>query len=116
MRTVGLFILILSLLSACAVGPDYKRPAVPVPTTFTEASINWKTAQPQDTVDRGQWWEIFNEPQLSELETELNKSNQNIATAAANYRQAQALVNQARAAFFPTLTGVGSVLRQKSGT
>lgn len=103
------------LVSACAVGPDYVRPTVAVPAQFKEAPKGWKIAQPQDACDRGEWWKVFNEPQLNALEAQLNISNQTIATAAAQYQQASALVDEARASYFPTLTSSITVTRQNSG-
>lgn len=109
------FILITTLiLSACAIGPDYKKPPVTTPTHFKEAkpSKNWKLAQPNDNFDRGQWWRVFNDPQLNALEDQLNASNQSIAAATANYKQALALVDEARAAYFPTVSASLSVFKQ----
>ena len=53
----------------------------------------------------GQWWEIYNDPQLNALEAQVDISNQNLAAAEANFRQALALIRVARAAYFPTVTG-----------
>ena len=64
----------------------------------------WKTAQPQDDTLRGKWWEMFNEPQLNALEEKVNVSNQSIASAAASFLAARALVKEARSQLFPTVT------------
>jgi NodT family efflux transporter outer membrane factor (OMF) lipoprotein len=113
-------------LNSCAVGPDYVRPRVNVPAKFKEAKgktvigekklKNWKMAQPRDDFNRGQWWTIFHDAKLNELEYRLIISNQTIQTAYQNYKQARALVDEARAAFFPTLAGSLSFSRQKQGT
>lgn len=100
-------------LSGCVVGPDYKRPAVQAPTKFKEARKGWKVATPREDCSRGDWWKVFHDPQLNALEDQLNKSNQNIANAAANYSQAVDLVNEARAAYFPTIAGAASLMRSK---
>ena len=116
------FIFILSLLTACAVGPDYVRPSTTVPPKFKEAkgkaflvanSKEWKIAQPRDEIDRGEWWKIFHDPQLDALESQLNLYNQNIANAEANYCQARDIVNQARAGLFPSVSAVFSNFRQR---
>ncbi|MDE3061317.1 MAG: RND transporter, partial [Pseudomonadota bacterium] len=91
------------LLSACAVGPDYKRPPVATPSHFKEGGIEWKTAEPQD-VSLTDWWQMFHDPELDKLETQVVISNQNIKAAEASYRQAQALVAEARSAYFPSVT------------
>lgn len=101
-RTVILFLLPL-LLTACSVGPDYKQPEVPVSAKYKEAPKGWKIAQPQDRFERGAWWKIFHDPQLNALEDQLNKSNQNIKNAEANYRNALAVLAQARAGYYPTI-------------
>ncbi len=105
--------LCMAVLSACTVGPHYKKPAAPIPTHFKEAK-NWKVAHPCDAINRGEWWKIFHDSQLNVLEAELNKSNQTVANAEANYRNARALVDEARAAYFPTLSLSGLLTRQKS--
>ncbi|MGU7769594.1 efflux transporter outer membrane subunit [Burkholderia sp. MR1-5-21] len=101
------------LLAGCAVGPDYHRPDTPMPAAFKEAPAGWKVAQPADHADRGAWWTVYDDPQLNALIDKLNASNQTIAQSAAAYRQARALVTEARAAYFPTvgLTASGSRAR-----
>jgi NodT family efflux transporter outer membrane factor (OMF) lipoprotein len=84
-------------LSGCNVGPKYQRPAVPVPPEYKELG-NWQPAEPKDTIVRGQWWGVFQDPQLNDLEARANRGNQTIAAAA------RALVREARAQYFPTLT------------
>src|SRR5262249_11725634 len=77
------------------------------PVAYKEID-GWKAAQPQDAVIRGAWWEMFNDPQLNALEAQIDISNQNVAAAEAQFRQARALVREARASYFPTVTiGLG---------
>ncbi|WP_075553132.1 multidrug efflux RND transporter permease subunit [Candidatus Paracaedibacter symbiosus] len=106
--------LLLLLLNACEVGPDYVRPVIETPAQFKEPPAGWKFATPQDTVDRGTWWDMFNDPLLSNLVAEVELTNQNLALAEAQHRQSQALVDQARAGFFPTINATTSATRQKS--
>jgi len=100
----------IGLLTACAVGPDYVRPKAEAPATYKEGE-GWKQAEPQDHVIRGAWWEIFNNPELNTLEEQINISNQNVAAAEAQFRQALALVQVARAGYFPTVTAGASATR-----
>jgi NodT family efflux transporter outer membrane factor (OMF) lipoprotein len=100
------------LLAGCAVGPKYHRPPVAVPPTYTEAG-NWKPAQPNEESLRGNWWEIFNDPQLSTLEQQVNISNQNLKAAEAQYTQARALVRYNRADYFPTVAAGASASRTR---
>src|SRR2546422_1112984 len=77
----------------------------------------WKIAHPRDGVARGPWWEIFADPHLNALEARVSISNQNLAVAEAQYRQARALVREARAAYFPTVTlGLGFTRSRQSST
>ncbi|MGN7983030.1 efflux transporter outer membrane subunit [Burkholderia sp. 22313] len=103
------------LLAGCAVGPDYHRPDTSIPAAFKEAPAGWKVAQPADRADRGPWWSVYNDPQLDALIGKLNASNQTIAQSAAAYRQARALVTEARAAYFPTVGLTASGSRARSG-
>jgi NodT family efflux transporter outer membrane factor (OMF) lipoprotein len=100
-----------ALLSACAVGPDYQRPTSPAPAAFKEApqvEAGWFPAAPADALDRGPWWELFGDAQLSALASQVEVSNQNVAAAVAAYAQARALVAQQRASLFPQITADGS--------
>ncbi|HSZ60226.1 MAG TPA: efflux transporter outer membrane subunit [Terriglobales bacterium] len=106
-------------LSGCVVGPHYHRASVDTPGTFKEVTPDdlkkmdgWKVAQPQDSALHGKWWEIFGDSQLNALEEQVSINNQNVAAAFANFMAARALVREARAQYFPTLTGGVSVTPQ----
>ncbi|MDR3101357.1 MAG: efflux transporter outer membrane subunit [Paraburkholderia sp.] len=103
-------------LSGCAVGPDYHKPDTAVPASYKEAPEGWKVAQPADTADRGPWWLIYDDAQLTGLMDQLNASNQTVAQYAAAYRQARALVGEARAAYFPVVSASFSGSRSRSPT
>ncbi len=115
MKKLVIFTMAFLLLSACAVGPNYVRPKVIVPQKYKEAPKGWKLAEPRDNCDRGQWWKIFHDERLNQMEAQLNITNQNIAQAAANYQQSLALVTEAKAAFYPTLSALVDITRQKQG-
>lgn len=100
-------------LAACMVGPDYQRPSAPVPATYKELQ-GWKVSQPQDGVDRGAWWAIYQDPELDKLERQIDISNQNIQAAAAAYLQASALAREARSSLFPSVSLGFSATRQAS--
>lgn len=118
--SVGLFrgwcigcILITSVgFTACAVGPKYKPVSVPTPPAYKETG-NWKTAQPNDQNLGGNWWEIFQDPQLNSLEQQINVSNQNLRIAVAQYQQSRAALRYVRADYYPTLTASPSATREK---
>lgn len=100
-------------LAACAVGPAYERPAIVSPGAWKEAPAaeGWLPAAPADAFDRGPWWQRFGDAGLNALAERVQVSNQNIAIAVANYAQAQALVREARASLFPTVSLSGSAGR-----
>jgi NodT family efflux transporter outer membrane factor (OMF) lipoprotein len=104
----------LGVAAACAVGPDYQRPKFEATASYKEAS-DWKPSEPNDILTRGPWWEIFKDDALNKLEVRVDISNENVKAAAAAYDQARALVSQARAGFWPTITGNASHLRNGSG-
>ncbi len=103
-------------LSACVVGPDYVRPTLntDIPTAFKE-SKDWKVAEPQDHALSEKWWESYNDPILNSLVAQIDISNQNLAQAEAQFRQARAVVQSARAAYYPTIGATGSATRSGSG-
>lgn len=102
-----------TLLGACSVGPDYVRPTVETPASYKE-SAGWKQAQPGDTLLKTTWWELFGDPDLNRLEEQVVISNQNIALAAAQYRQARALAEGSRAALYPAVTVGASATRSST--
>jgi NodT family efflux transporter outer membrane factor (OMF) lipoprotein len=101
-------------LTGCAVGPDYVRPAAIVPVDYKELK-GWKAATPRDDALKGEWWRAFGDPTLNRLETQVVVSNQTLKADEANYRQALALIAEARAALFPTATGDASATRASPG-
>ena len=108
----------LLLAAGCAIGPDYVRPSVDTPAAFKELA-GWKAAQPRDDIARGQWWELYQDPLLNELEAQVSIGNQNLAQAEAQVRAARALAQAARAGYFPSLAGNVSSTRsggQATGT
>jgi NodT family efflux transporter outer membrane factor (OMF) lipoprotein len=119
-------LLALMLLSACTVGPRYQPPSDTAPASYKElpaanatdtatgtVTPGWKPAQPQDDAIRGNWWELFGDPQLNALELKVNVSNQTIAASFAAFQQARALVSEARSQYYPTLTVSPSVTRSR---
>lgn len=80
------------------------------PASYKEAG-HWKPAQPSDNVPRGNWWEIYRDPELNALMAQLDAANPSIQVAEAQYRQARALAQQARSAFFPTIGASASTTR-----
>ena len=116
--------LLCAALAGCTVGPKYHPPKFQAPAAYKEAPANfqqpganpgpWRVAQPQDAKLRGDWWEIFNEPELNALEVQVNVNNQTIMEDFENFMAARAMVREARSQYFPTVTTSPSYNRQKS--
>jgi len=111
LRATICFAVTLCLLDGCMVGPKYHQPSADTPAAYKELTPaefkdteGWKVARPKDDALRGKWWEIFNDPELNALEEKVNVSNQTIASAAAAFFAARALVKEARSQLFPTVT------------
>ena len=105
------------LLTGCKVGPNYRRPdAAGVTAAFKEAPPGWTLAQPQDAAPKGVWWSIYHDPLLDRLESQVAINNQNVKQYEAQYREAQATVDVARSALFPTINGTASATRSSGGS
>ena len=104
-----------ALLTACAVGPKYKRPTIDLSAAYKEQD-GWKPSEPNDALDRGKWWEIYNDPVLDGLEEQINISNQTVLAAAASVEEARALVRQAQAGFWPQISASASRTRTVQGS
>jgi NodT family efflux transporter outer membrane factor (OMF) lipoprotein len=128
MKSFGLKVAVIPamaacLLAGCRVGPVYNRPAASAqapPAAYKETpseaqdSGEWKVAQPQDAMLRGKWWEIYNEPELNDLEEKLNIDNQNIKEFFQNFMEARTLIGQARSQLYPTLSTAPSFTRSRA--
>ncbi|HWJ36902.1 MAG TPA: efflux transporter outer membrane subunit [Steroidobacteraceae bacterium] len=103
---------LLCALAACSFTPVYKAPpsSAPAPNTYQEAG-DWKVAQPMDGESRGDWWTIFQDPDLNALEAKVGTANQNIKAALARLQQARAQTRIQRAGLFPTLNLASSATR-----
>ena len=73
----------------------------------------WKQAEPNDGTLRGQWWDLYGDPQLSALEAKVAVSNQTLRAAMEQYFQAREQVRVARSQYYPTLSAGPSVGRTR---
>jgi NodT family efflux transporter outer membrane factor (OMF) lipoprotein len=107
-------------MAGCMVGPKYVKPALEIPSAYKEAGTQdegiWKASQPSDEASRGEWWTSFNDPRLNALEQSLNKSNQNIAAAAASVQAARAIVRESRSQYYPTITAGAGITNEHLST
>ncbi|HTY49855.1 MAG TPA: efflux transporter outer membrane subunit [Steroidobacteraceae bacterium] len=101
-------LVLASLAAGCAIGPNYKRP----PTATTNA---YKNAVVTAAVVPDEWWTMYNDQVLNDLEKQVVVSNQNIAEAAAAYMQARALVREDRSNLLPSISLSGSGTHSSTG-
>ena len=94
----------LLALGACTALAPSQTPDAPTSARFLETPPGWMAAAPADTLSRGPWWTLFNDPVLDQLAPQVAVSNQNVAAAAAAVEQSRAAVREQRASFFPTLS------------
>ncbi len=108
----------LLILAGCSLAPTYQRPETAVPAAYKEAPAvdgQWKLAQPSDAVARGEWWQVFGDATLNDLEQQALAANQSLKAAAARLGQARALEKNAHAALFPQVgVGFGPTRQQPS--
>jgi NodT family efflux transporter outer membrane factor (OMF) lipoprotein len=120
-------LLALGLLTGCKpVGPNYNRPGFDAPPAYKETGAStvlipppnpagggWQPANPSDGMLRGKWWEIYQDPQLNQLEERTATNNQSLRQALETYLAAQDQVKVARSALFPTVSAGPSVSRNR---
>jgi NodT family efflux transporter outer membrane factor (OMF) lipoprotein len=97
-------------LSGCMIGPKYKTPAAITAPSFKETPPpsfaerdGWKPGQPSDTRLKGDWWTLFQDAQLNELEAKVDSANQTLKAAEADFRAARAQIGYARSNEAPTI-------------
>jgi NodT family efflux transporter outer membrane factor (OMF) lipoprotein len=117
-------IALISLVGCKPVGPNYSRPGFSAPPVYKDAGAStvltpppnpngggWQTANPSDGMLRGNWWEIYQDPQLNQLEDRIEANNQSLRQALEAYLAARDQVAAARSALFPTLSAGPSIAR-----
>ena len=107
-RWLGLSTLLASfLLVGCSLAPTYVKPDVNAPQAYKEAPLSiaesgtWKTAQPSEQIQRGEWWTVFNDTTLNDLEAQAIGANQNLQATAARLKESRAIQTTVSAGLFP---------------
>jgi multidrug efflux system outer membrane protein len=91
--------------SLLTVGPDYRSPSTSTPQKYKASELgSWKEGRPLDQVPKGNWWEVFGDPGLNELETQAGHQNQSLKAAVARVGQARATARVARGELLPALS------------
>ncbi len=112
-RNLILGALLFGTLASCSLAPKYTQPSTaPIPEAYKE-NKDWQLAKPADAIERGEWWKIFGDEKLNDLESKVASSNQDLKAAIARYDQARAVATQANAAYFPTVTANASESRNQ---
>jgi NodT family efflux transporter outer membrane factor (OMF) lipoprotein len=107
-------LLLIGTLAACSFAPVYETPrSVPAASAYKESG-DWKAAEPVDSQNRGEWWTLFQDPQLDALEAKVADANQDLKAAVARLQQARAATRIARADLFPTLSVGSSATRARA--
>jgi multidrug efflux system outer membrane protein len=114
MKTLPLFLLAAVSLNA-AVGPDYQRPATATSAAWRDDANGpaWKAGAPADAFARGEWWKLFGDPVLDDLEARALTANQDLKAAAARVDEARAAAGEARSAYWPQVGVNPSVTRDQ---
>jgi len=100
------------LLAGCASGPDYKKPDVTLPAAW-QANTPFHQGVPNDSALKGNWWELFQDAQLNQLEQQVIAQNQNLQVAAAHLEQARAQVTISKSGLFPQVGLQAGAAREK---
>jgi NodT family efflux transporter outer membrane factor (OMF) lipoprotein len=110
----------LSFCAGCKVGPKYSVPVAPTPPAYTEqaqqplpASKDWAVATPVDGSGKGNWWEIYRDPELNALEQRIDVNNQSLKSAEAKFVEARAFVRESRSSRMPTVSAGGTITRDR---
>jgi NodT family efflux transporter outer membrane factor (OMF) lipoprotein len=119
--------LALAVVSGCAVGPDFKRPAAPAAADYGRASVQSETVStpvPAGEAQRlvigqdipAQWWGVFQSSKLDQLVEQSVKANPDLKAAQAALRQAHELYAAQRGSFWPTVQGSFDASRSEYAT
>lgn len=105
------------LLTACAVGPDYEKPATPGGMTAEGAFVEGarlSAVNAQSLPDK--WWRLYDDPNVDRLVTEALAHNTDIRQSAANLQRARAVLSEARGRRLPETSVAGQYTRQRTGS
>jgi NodT family efflux transporter outer membrane factor (OMF) lipoprotein len=104
--------LCLSLLAGCSLAPVYQPPTVKISTDAWK-DIPWQLAKPSDDLPHGNWWKIYGDPTLDQLEAKIDQDNPDLAAALARYDQATAYTRQLNAGLYPSVDAGASVSQNR---
>ena len=109
-----LLLTLLALGAGCTVGPRYARPSAPAPAPDAwKTQAPWQEAAPKDSISKGAWWQVFQDPVLDGYEQQLLQANQSLIAARDRLNQARSLARVSTADYFPQVATDPSVVRQR---
>ena len=111
-RDLAISLIVAAALSGCSLAPAYKTPVTPKAQTYQNVGP-WVTAQPSDQLPRGNWWQLYGDDELNQLQAQLLVNNATLAAALAHYNQAQAFSAEARSELFPQIGAGADGMRQR---
>jgi NodT family efflux transporter outer membrane factor (OMF) lipoprotein len=117
--------MVIAGLTACAVGPNFKRPTPPSAPDYGSAPMHGETSAAEGAAASAQrfvagmdipsqWWTLFQSPQLDRLVEQSLKANPDVGAAQAALKQAHELYAAQRASFFPVVQGGFNAQRAKN--
>jgi outer membrane protein, multidrug efflux system len=116
---IAAMIALLGLAAGCTVGPKYVRPAATTPTTAVPTAWKgeppWQQAVPKDTISKGPWWQVFQDPALDSYEQQLLAANQSLVIARDRLEQARSIARIASSPMFPSVSADPGAQRQYAG-
>src|SRR6202167_2421038 len=111
---ISAVVALLGLATGCTVGPRYSRPAPPAPPPDSwKTQPPWQQAAPKDSIPKGEWWKVFNDPALDGYEQQLLQANQSLVAARDHLDQARSLGRVATADMFPQLSADPGAVRER---
>ncbi|MFU8818258.1 MAG: hypothetical protein ACNA74_00885, partial [Desulfurivibrio sp.] len=98
MPRIGLLLALLLLSGSCALGPDYQRPELDTPEDYRHAPpvtengelISLQAVPPADDLPKGEWWQLYHDPLLNDLQQRAAAGNRELRVALARLDQARA--------------------------
>lgn len=113
-QAIPIALCFLLLSAGCTVGPRYARPSAPASAPDAwKTQPPWQQAAPKDTIPKGAWWQVFQDPSLDSYEQQLLQANQSLVAARDRLSQARSLARVATADFFPQVATDPSAVRER---
>ncbi|UWF50764.1 efflux transporter outer membrane subunit [Pseudomonas sp. N3-W] len=114
LETLAATVAMALALQGCSLAPTYKAPTLDLPAQYREQTSDgpWHQANPAQQIST-QWWQLYQDPRLNDLQQQLLKANPDLAAALAHFDAAQAYAGQLHAGLFPQITASAQPLRQR---